>query len=215
MSTLDPSAVAASWRPLLAVLPAGDALDALVVELASRYAEPHRRYHGIAHIDALARLFAEVGEGPGAPGWRQPAEVALAILIHDAIYEVSRADNEARSAGLARARLDGWIGIDVERVAVLIEATAAHGRAQTHGDPDLGHFLDADLAILGAPADVYDRYARGVFEEYSPIVDAAQFTAGRQAFVRSQLARPTLFHTEFFRARYEAQARRNLARELA
>lgn len=204
------SGAPAGWGPLLAAIPGSH--DNYVQELAERYAEPHRRYHGVAHIDALARLFVEVA---GGPRWRQPAEVALAILFHDALYEPGRADNEARSAELARTKLDRRDDIELERVALLIEATAAHGAANTHADPDLAHFVDADIAILGAPAEIYDRYARGVFEEYSPSVSEAQYRLGRRAFLRSQLARPALFHTSWFAERYGPQARENLTRELA
>jgi len=203
------SAARAGWGPLLAVIP-GD--QEYVSELGQRYAEPHRRYHGVAHIDALARVFGELA---GGPGWRQPAEVALAILFHDAVYDPARADNEACSAALAQARLGGRADIELERVTALIEATAAHGAADTHADPDLGQFLDADVAILGAPADAYDRYAQGVFQEYAPSVSEALYRVGRQAFLRSQLARPAIFHTQWFAERYEAQARENLTRELA
>ncbi|HLT35481.1 MAG TPA: hypothetical protein VK034_04325 [Enhygromyxa sp.] len=198
-----------SWRPLLDAL--GCEPD-FITELRERYGEPHRRYHGVAHIDALADVFEQVAAGPG---WRQPAEVALAILFHDAIYQPGRADNEARSAELARERLADWDHVDVERVVALIEATAAHGAANTDGDPDLGHFLDTDTAILGAPPAVYDRYARGVLEEYAPVIAEPAFRAGRRAFVEGQLARAQLFHTAWFRARYQAAARENLARELA
>ena len=203
------------WSSLLAV--AGDP-SALVAELLPRYAEPHRRYHGVAHLDVLADLFEQVAAGPG---WRRPVEVALAMLFHDAIYTPGRSDNEARSAGLAREHLRerelerGDVErIDVERVAAWIEATAAHGEVAAE-DPDLAHFLDADVAILGAPARVYDGYAEGVFEEFAPVVGAAAYRVGRRAFLHAQLARPNLFHTPWFAARYEAQARANLARELA
>lgn len=198
-----------AWRSLLSLL---SREPVFVAELIERYAEPHRRYHGIAHLDALAQLFEQVANGPG---WRQPVEVALAIWFHDAIYQPGRSDNEARSAALARERLADWGDVDVERIAALIEATAAHGHAPTDDDPDLGHFLDADMAILGAPAEVYDRYARGVFEEYAPVVDPQGFRAGRRAFLQAQLSRPRLFHTAWFGDRLEALARQNLARELA
>jgi predicted metal-dependent HD superfamily phosphohydrolase len=204
-----PEDTSARWQPLIAAL---GREPSFLTELIERYAEPHRRYHGVAHIDALAGLFEEVAAGPG---WRQPAEVALAILFHDAVYQPGRADNEARSAQLARERLIDWGQVDRERVAALIEATAAHGLAQTEGDLDFGHFLDADIAILGAPPDVYDRYARGVFEEYAPVVDEPAFRTGRRSFVQSQLAQAQLFHTLWFKDHYEAIARENLARELA
>lgn len=182
----------------------------LLVELAARYAEPHRAYHGLAHIDALARLYAEVD---GGPGWEQASEIKLAILFHDAIYEPGRSDNEARSAGLAGERLQGW-AVDVDRIQAMIHATAAHDRVDVAGDRDLAHFLDADMAILGTPPHVYDAYTEGVQREFAKI-PAAMFRAGRRSFVTTQLGRVSLFHTRFFRERYEQQARANLERELA
>ncbi|KIG13301.1 hypothetical protein DB30_00349 [Enhygromyxa salina] len=181
----------------------------LLVELASRYAEPHRAYHGLAHLDALARLYGDVERGPG---WVHPAEVKLAILFHDAIYEPGRGDNEARSAALAGERLADW-PIDLGRVQAMIHATAAHDRVDARGDPDLALFLDADMAIIGTPPAIYDAYTRGVQQEFAKI-PAAMFRAGRRAFVVAQLARASLFHTSFFRDRYDRQARANLEREL-
>lgn len=185
----------------------------LLREIAARYAEPHRAYHGLAHLDALARLYAQVEHVEHGPGWVHKAEVKLAILFHDVIYEPGRSDNEARSAALAGELLAGW-PVDVERIQAMINATAAHDRIDTTGDPDLAHFLDADMAILGAPPDVYDNYIRGVQREFAR-VPAAMFRIGRRAFVSTQLARVSLFHTPFFRDRYEQQARANLKRELA
>ncbi len=205
--------MSAGWQPLLSAL-ATEPAPAWMAMLVERYAEPHRRYHGVAHIEALARLFAEVAAGPG---WARPAEVALAILFHDAIYVPGRADNERQSAELARECHGAVSECDIERVVELILATADHGSVASETierDLDLGRFLDADVAILGASPEVYDRYARGVLEEYAPVVDARHYRVARRAFLQAQAARPSLFHTQWFRDRYEAQARANLAREL-
>jgi predicted metal-dependent HD superfamily phosphohydrolase len=196
------------WAPLLVAAP--PALE-MLPDLARRYAEPHRAYHGLHHIDALARLFEDVQRGPG---WRRPLEVALAVLYHDAVYVPGRTDNEACSARLARQALRGhWL--DVDRVEALILATANHCRdVDALRDEDLAHFLDADMSILGTPPAVYDAYVAGVRSEYAAVPQAL-FTAGRRAFLESLLARATIFHSEFFAARFEASARANMARELA
>jgi predicted metal-dependent HD superfamily phosphohydrolase len=200
-----------AWTKRFAALCSGVPGEAaLLGDLATRYAEPHRAYHGLAHLDALAQLYAQVERGPG---WIQPAEVKLAISFHDAIYEPGRSDNEARSAALAGELLEGW-PVDVDRIQALILATANHAAGDVSGDHDLAHFLDADMAIIGAPPEVYDAYAQGVRREFSTI-PAAMFRAGRRAFVTAQLARASLFHTRWFRDRYERPARANLARELA
>ena len=196
------------WAPLVAAAPF---VAPLLPDLEQRYAEPHRAYHGIEHIAALAELFDEVRRGPG---WHAPVEVALAILYHDAIYVPGRHDNEARSARLAREALrEHWL--DIDRIEQLVLATATHCRdVDALRDEDLAMFLDADMSILGAPAVAYDAYVAGVRFEYAN-VPPQSFTAGRRAFLESLLARPTLFHSPFFVARCEAQARANIARELA
>jgi predicted metal-dependent HD superfamily phosphohydrolase len=200
-----------SWRELLPWT-AGAVDAATVEEIERRHAEPARVYHGLGHLAALAELFAAVEAGPG---WRAPLEVACAMLFHDIVYVPARVDNEARSAALARARLEA-AGLDearVVRVAEMILATAAHGEQEVGGDADLAHFLDADMAIVGAPAPDYDRYAEGVRREFSAIPDAL-YRPGRRRFLEAQLQRPALFHSEWFRQRFEVQARENLRREL-
>lgn len=210
---MEHDSIAHRWSPLLE----GGLLERapdLLPDLARRYAEPHRVYHGIDHITALAQLFLDVAHGPG---WRSPIEVALAILFHDAIYEPGRSDNEDRSAELAINTLrDTPISkaIDLDRVAAMIRATKSHDQLTHAGDHDLAHFIDADMAIIGTPPNVYDAYVKAVRREFSSI-PTDMFDRGREAFLTKQLARPTLFHTALFRARYEAPARANLARELA
>jgi len=46
------------------------------------------------------------------------------------------------------------------------------------------------------------------------VVDAGQFEAGRAAFLQSVLASPAIFHTPQGSRQWEADARRNIAREL-
>lgn len=179
-----------------------------VDEVVARYREPHRRYHGIGHLDALASEFEAVA---GGPGWRAPAEVAAAMLFHDAVYVPWRRDNEERSAGLAHEVLDGGV-LDVGRVERMIRATATHGRPiDVADDPDLAHFLDADLAILGAAPEEYARYEAGVRAEYAPWIPGFLYRRRREAFLAKLLRRDPLFHTAFFAERYEARGRENLA----
>ena len=96
--------------------------------LEAAYATPPRAYHNWSHVGAVLRHFDAVAAGPG---WLQPAEVQLAVLYHDAIYEPGRGDNEARSAELARGHIARWLpasGVDAMRVAELINLTARQFR---------------------------------------------------------------------------------------
>src|SRR5262245_22928021 len=137
----DLDSIARRWSALLDGIDDLDDLDALpdlLPDLAARYAEPHRAYHGIDHIAALARLFVEVADGPG---WHRPLEVQLAMLFHDAIYEPGRPDNEDRSADLAGSMLRTY-SIDVARIEMMIRATKTHDHLEHADDHDLAHFID-------------------------------------------------------------------------
>lgn len=184
--------------------------------LKERYATPPRAYHNLRHVADVLRHYHHVGEHVG---WRQPAEVWLAALYHDAIYEAGRRDNEARSAGFATAEIARWLpdaGVDAAQVAQLIELTARHG-ALDIGDVDgeAALFLDCDMAILAAPADEFDAYDRAIAEEYRGVIDDAEFRAGRRRFLEDLLGSERIYLSDHFHERWDAAARANLVRALA
>ena len=184
------------------------------IELRALYAVPPRRYHTFAHVEEVLAWYDEVAAGPG---WQRPDEVLLAVLFHDAIYQCGAADNEAASARAARAAIARWLpALDADRVAALIELTARHGQvAPGEVDGDAAHFLDCDMAILGAAPDDYRRYARLIAEEWAPVLPPPTFRAGRRAFLERLLASPRIYLTEMFSRRLEAAARVNITDEVA
>lgn len=186
---------------------------AQLAELEAAYATPPRAYHNIGHVKALLHHYRDVGAGPD---WKQPREIALAVLYHDAIYVARRSDNELRSAQLAVEAINRWMpeeGIDTARVAELINLTARHGQLSADAlDADAALFLDSDMAILGAPEAVFDAYDRGIAEEYAGSVPGFLFRINRRRFLKGVLAQPRIFLSAFFHDRYDAAARANLAR---
>jgi predicted metal-dependent HD superfamily phosphohydrolase/RimJ/RimL family protein N-acetyltransferase len=188
--------------------------------IESAHATPPRAYHDFDHVCAVLRHYDEVDAGPG---WTQPVEIYLAILYHDAIYEAGRHDNETRSAELAVAEIARWLpdaGIDTARVAELIALTARHGRlapADLGNDAaadDARHFLDCDMAILGAEPAVFDAYDRGIAAEYRGRIPGWLFRINRRRFLKGLLAKERIFLSDFFHVRLDAQARDNLRRAL-
>jgi predicted metal-dependent HD superfamily phosphohydrolase len=175
--------------------------DDVARELAAAYSEPHRAYHNVSHIAELLAWFDRVADDVG---WRAPSTVYAAIVFHDAIYDPAAKDNEARSAEWARRA--GY-----PDAVPLIEMTANHTAAKP--DHDAALFLDADMAIIGAPAAQFDAYNEAIAREYSH-VPADAFAAGRRAFLEKVLATPRIFHTAYFHDRLDAQARSNLRRAL-
>ncbi|HBK47340.1 MAG TPA: hypothetical protein DDZ67_13090 [Xanthomonadaceae bacterium] len=185
-------------------------------ELEAAYRSPPRAYHHFGHVQALLRHFEDVARGPG---WERPAETWLAILFHDAIYRPGRGDNEQRSAALAAETIPRWwpnAGLDVDRVEQLILLTARHGQLQAEQvDRDAALFLDCDMAILGAPAEAFDAYDRGIAEEYRGHVPGFLFRINRRRFLQGVLAQRRIFLSDFFHDRYDAPARANLRRATA
>ncbi|RDZ28229.1 HD domain-containing protein [Lysobacter silvisoli] len=181
--------------------------------LQAAYAQPPRAYHNFEHVREVLRHYGEVAAGPG---WRQPAEVALAVLYHDAIYEAGRRDNEARSAQLAAEHIARYLphaGIDVARVRELIELTARHGQiGRDQVDEETALFLDGDMAILGAEPAAFDAYDRGIASEYRGHVPGPLFRLNRRRFLKALLKRERIYLSEHYHARYDAAARNNLRR---
>lgn len=186
--------------------------------LEAAHADPPRAYHTLAHAQVV---LGEVEAIAAGPGWTHPREVALAAAYHDAVHVPGAADNEARSAALVREHVGRWMpdaGIDVDRVAQLIEYTARHGRitaSDLADDPaplDAMRFLDCDMAVLGAPAPVFDAYHRGIAAEYRGRVPAWLFALNRRRFLKGLLARERIFLSDDMHARLDAQARINLRR---
>lgn len=70
--------------------------------------------------------------------------------------------------------------------------------------------LDIDLSILGADPLRFMEYEYAIEEEFEKI-PRLRFRIGRGDFLASLLARPTIFRTDSFRARYEAAARAQLS----
>lgn len=194
-------------------LPAG-----LLAALGAAYAVPPRAYHDLRHVHEVLEHYASVAAGPG---WRQPMEVQLAVLYHDAVYEPGSGDNEVRSAQLATDHIARWLpdaGIDAGRVAALIRLTARHGdlvATDLADDPepaDACHFLDCDMAILGAAPAAFDAYDRAVAAEYRGVMPPWLFKLKRRRFLKRLLARERIFLSDFFHARLDSRARANLRR---
>jgi predicted metal-dependent HD superfamily phosphohydrolase len=186
--------------------------DAIEARLRAAYASPARAYHNFDHVSEVLTHFASV------PHWDAPCSVALAILFHDAIYIAGRADNERESARLMHETLrESALGLPdtLARAEALILLTARHGGLSAEAfDHDTAHFLDCDMAILGAEEPRYRLYEQQIASEYAA-VPPALFRAGRARFIAKLLASPRIYLSDTFHARLEARARHNLAAALS
>jgi len=182
-------------------------IDELWNEIVQRYSEPHRHYHTLDHLDNL------VGELiPVKDAIRDFTATVMAIAYHDIIYNVSKEDNEEQSAELAYLRLTQLRLPEPQKEAckTLILATKTH---QVVGKEGFNLFVDADLAVLGAPPTFYEIYCSQIREEYKIYPDEL-YIPGRIKVLNHFLEMKSIFKTSYFKEMYEKQARKNITAEL-
>lgn len=190
--------------------------------LLRSWSEPHRRYHTVEHLTETLAAVDEL-ERAGAVD-ADEALVARAVLwYHDVVYDprATAGSNEQRSAMMARDHLHR-LGVHpgtVDAVEAGVLVTLGHEvrpdlPAEVAAPRMLDAVHDADLWILAAPERRYAAYREQVRAEYAHVPDA-DFRRGRAAIMGPFLHRERLYRTAPAHAAWTAQARTNLAAELA
>jgi len=192
------------WITLMEHLGTHESLD-MFEQLVKSYSESHRAYHTAAHIEDCLSQLDEVFDLA-----KNADEIETALWFHDAIYSVKTGGNERKSAKLAIDFLRGTgvsndFGINVNRHILATE----HQIVPT--DPDTMLTVDIDLCVLGAEPKVYDEFENNVREEYK-WVPAMMYKQKRKTILNGFLRRENIYHTEYFKHKCEATARKNLAR---
>ena len=174
--------------------------------LAQAYSEPHRHYHNQQHI---AECLAEFDSARHLA--QQPAAVELALWFHDAAYDPKASDNEERSAVMARNCLEAS-GLSKlgATVSELVIATKSHS---TEAGPDAALMVDVDLSILGQDERRFAEYESQIRAEYRSVPELI-FNFKRAGILKRFQARERIYATDFFAAKYEQNARRNLERSI-
>jgi predicted metal-dependent HD superfamily phosphohydrolase len=209
MDPAPPHPLEASWTGLLTCLGAtAEECRLSFAHLARYYASGGRHYHTLGHVADMLETVASLRRA-APPG---PA-LLLAVWFHDVIYDPRAADNEEKSAAHAREVLQPLRVPEhiLAETARLILLTRTH-RA-TPEDADGAVLLDADLAVLGADAPAYDRYARAIRQEYAWVPEE-DYRKGRARVLQGFLERPRIYRTSAMFEWAEDRARQNLRREL-
>jgi predicted metal-dependent HD superfamily phosphohydrolase len=200
--------VASSWlRAWHGLHARGDGL-AVRDDVLARYAEPHRKYHTVQHLEECLSLFESVRDAPD-----RPAEVEMALWFHDAIYDLQSSQNERRSAAWANEAL-GAAAVPTPcaaRVHDLILVTQHTTVPRTRDEQVL---VDIDLSILGAPAPRFAEYERQIREEYAHVPEPI-FRLKRRSILKAFLERPSIYSTPALHRQLEARARANLMKAVA
>jgi predicted metal-dependent HD superfamily phosphohydrolase len=196
------------WRQCLLTLQAGpNQINAGWQRMEKAYSAPGRHYHNLHHLAYMAQLLQAQRHL-----LQNETTVWLALFFHDFVYKVTRHDNEERSAEDAAAFLKTLDADEklISEVTAMITATKKH---ELSGHSDTNYFIDADLAILGAPPETYDNYTRQIRKEYR-IYLGLIYKPGRKKVLAHFLSMPQIFKTDAFNNQFEQPARENLQREL-
>ena len=178
--------------------------------LLSRWSEPQRHYHTVAHLSAVLDVI-DRHAGLAAHAER----VRLAAWMHDAVYDPRALGdaNERDSAEFAEGLL-ATLGVPAgtaAEVARLVGLTAGH--ATEADDPDGELLCDADLAVLAGDEEAYASYTAAIRREYAHVPEDA-FRDGRAQVLKALLELPSIYRHAPLRSAWEDRARANLEAEL-
>jgi predicted metal-dependent HD superfamily phosphohydrolase len=174
------------------------------------YREPHRAYHTLNHVAQLLQLIEAYGHEI-----KHIPSLQFAAFFHDVVYKPGDGDNERNSAKIASTALSALsvpesVIADCELMTLL---TRSHADIPPSTTPDMLLFLDMDLSILGSSPNEYAAYCKQIRMEFKNYPELL-FQQGRKKFLKSQLQRSRIYHTDLFQKRYGLQARENMLNEL-
>lgn len=167
--------------------------------LRDLYSEPHRYYHGLAHIEDLLSMAESEG--------KYSYEMVTTILFHDAVYYPQSKFNEELSAALYR--YDMRSSADLRVVEAIIASKNHLDPVNEDLSPWVLNFLDYDLA--GLASNKFEENSARIFLEYKDAVTFDVFLEGRAKFFMSLLSRKCLYWKH---PQWDEPARDNIYKEL-
>ncbi len=176
-----------------------------LTHLITAYSEKSRYYHNLEHITSMLSELEEVISDVSSPD-----TVLFSIYYHDIIYDPKRKDNEYQSACLCRKVLDAT---DFKESAVCFQQIIATKDHLLSTDSDTNILLDIDLSILGKEKRIYTEYSSQIRKEYAMYPDFL-YKPGRKKALLHLLQSDFIYKTDYFRNKYEDQARKNLEDEI-
>src|SRR3954462_6978624 len=181
--------------------------------LAEAYAKPPRKYHTLEHIYWVLKRIDEMADDSRGRGAQfdelEWDTLRWAAWYHDYVLS-GRPDDEQQSADFAMIDLPRACPGRACDAPRLVKATA-HDRIQL--GYDAARLCDADLSILGADPEHFDRYETQVREEWGH-VPLELFKTARAVILKKFAARPWIYMTDYARTRWERNARANLMRSI-
>ncbi|MBI2030986.1 hypothetical protein HYT05_05165, partial [Candidatus Kaiserbacteria bacterium] len=178
------------------------------------YAERHRRYHTLRHIEYCLKLFDQ---------YRYLASndlaVEYALWLHDLVYRTHwQPKGLPSNEDLSAVSADDFLALSTLSTKRLREEVSGLIRATTHrpgtvNTDDEKLVADIDWSSIGCSWKDFEQNGRDIRFEYGPVSDE-DFRHGREKFFSEALRRQSQFYLPAFREKYEKQAVVNLKRAL-
>lgn len=182
-------------------------INSLWNEIETRYSEKGRHYHDLLH---LKNMFSEL---EAVKVYLSDfTAISFSVFYHDVIYDATSKTNEEKSAAKAEKSL-AELHLDKNTISIISEQILATKSHQKSGYGDTNYLLDADLSVLGKDFKTYLEYTQNIRKEYSIYPDFL-YKPGRKKVLKHFLELESIFKTEYFKKKYEVQAKENIAAEL-
>ncbi len=183
-------------------------INELWTEVEEHYSHKKRHYHTLSHLYNLLLELTEIKSRIKC--WNT---ILFTMYYHDIVYNVLKANNEELSAEFAEKRMK-QITVKSHLIENSISQILATKNHLADSASDTNYFTDADLSVLGQGWQAYSMYCQHVRKEYSIYPDMI-YMPGRKKVLKHFLAMERIYKTDYFYNKYEAQARQNIALELA
>lgn len=184
--------------------------DREVVEFINAMDEPFRIHHGWVHIREMLKEIDSLPHGYV----KEPLRLRAAIIFHDVVCIPCGKDNEEKSAEFASMF---YRGDSLSSIIQLILATRHEFPFENYYD-DRDLICDLDLVTLGVDSESFRKYRFNIWSEYQDFCSHDDFEKGSKDFflkLRKQSGNGLIYRTEYFRRKYEDQARKNIDMVLA
>lgn len=176
-------------------------------EIETKYSEKGRHYHNLLHLE---NMFSELEAVKS--NISDFTAISFSVFYHDVIYDATSKINEEKSAAKAEKRL-AELHLDKNNISIISEQILATKSHQKSDHEDTNYLLDADLSVLGKDFKTYLEYTKNIRKEYSIYPDFL-YKPGRKKVLKHFLELESIFKTDYFKQKYEAQAKENIAEEL-
>ncbi|MCX6771066.1 MAG: hypothetical protein NTX79_03350 [Candidatus Micrarchaeota archaeon] len=175
-------------------------------EIAKAYSADGRFYHGMVHLHECLMAYDRMSRKLGA----YPA-IEMAIFPHDEVLDLSRKDNEARSAD-CNDRFAQRHGIPKEIYEPVGKLILVTGRSCEPKTDEEKLMRDIDISNLGGRWHIFISSNRRLKEEYANVPGSQQ--GAENWFIRELASKGRIFETGYFQGRYGKRAMRNIKRLL-